>query len=111
MSRSHPFFHPDEVYFPLYDREEIRNILKNRANLGFYEEVVDDKALERMVELASWACELRFGIYLMRMAGIDAEGKASKRIEVEDVENVYEGGAKVFLAKSIAALNSDEREF
>jgi len=29
---------------------------------------------------------------------------------LEDVERVYEVGAKVFLAKSISALNSDERE-
>lgn len=29
---------------------------------------------------------------------------------MQDVEAVYTGGAKVFLAKSISALNSDERE-
>jgi len=56
------------------------------------------------------ACDLRFGIYLLRMAGIEAERRASRKVEVEDVERVYEGGAKVFLAKSISALNSDERE-
>ena len=44
------------------------------------------------------------------MAGISAERRASRKVEVEDVENVYKGGLKVFVAKSISALNSDERE-
>ncbi|AGK61299.1 hypothetical protein Asulf_01308 [Archaeoglobus sulfaticallidus PM70-1] len=43
------------------------------------------------------------------MAGIEAERRASRKIELRDVEMVYEG-ARVFLAKSISALNSDERE-
>ena len=30
-------FHPDEIYFPLYDEDEIRNILRQRVKLGFYD--------------------------------------------------------------------------
>ena len=103
-------FHPDEIYFPLYDGDEIRNILRQRVELGFYEGAMTDEALDRIVELTTKACDLRFGIYLLRMSGIEAERRASRKVEVEDVERVYEGGAKVFLAKSISALNSDERE-
>ncbi len=49
------------------------------------------------------------GVYV-HLAGIEAERRASRKVETEDVERVYEGGAKIFLAKSISALNSDERE-
>ena len=103
-------FHPDEIYFPLYDEDEIRNILRQRVKLGFYDGAMTDEAFDRIVELTAKACDLRFGIYLLRMAGIEAENRASRRVEVKDVEIVYEGGTKVFLAKSISALNSDERE-
>ena len=103
-------FHPDEIYFPLYDEDEVRNILRQRVRTGFYEGAITDEAFERIVELTTKACDLRFGIYLLRMSGIEAERRASRKVETEDVERVYEGGAKVFLAKSISALNSDERE-
>lgn len=103
-------FHPDEIYFPLYDEDEIRSILEQRVRLGYYEGAVTDEALDKVVELTVKTSDLRFGIYLLRMAGIEAERRASRKVEVEDVERVYEGGARVFLAKSISALNSDERE-
>ena len=109
-ARTGAVFHPDEIYFPLYDEEEIADILKQRVKLGFYRDAMTDEAFNRIVELTAKACDLRFGIYLLRMAGIEAERRASRKIEVDDVERVYEGGAKVFLAKSISALNSDERE-
>lgn len=103
-------FHPNEIYFPLYDEDEIRDILMQRVKLGFYEGAVADEAFERIVELTAKTSDLRFGIYLLRMSGIEAERRASRKIELRDVEMVYEGGARVFLAKSISALNSDERE-
>ncbi len=93
----------------LYDKNEIRNILRQRVKLGFYEGAMTDDAFNRIVELTVKTCDLRFGIYLLRMAGIEAERRASRKVEVEDVERVYEGGAKIFLAKSVSALNSDER--
>lgn len=109
-ARTEAVFHSDEIYFPLYDEDEIRSILRQRVKLGFYRDVMTDEAFKRVVELTAKACDLRSGIYLLRMAGIEAERRASRKVEVEDVERIYKGGAKVFLAKSISALNSDERE-
>ncbi|WP_290902646.1 hypothetical protein [Ferroglobus sp.] len=48
-------------------------------------------AFEKIVELTVKTADLRFGIYLLRMAGIEAERRASRKIEVRDVEAVYEG--------------------
>jgi len=103
-------FHFSEVHFPAYGKEEIRDILWWRVRHGFRDGVLSDEAFETVVDLTSRTGDIRFGLYLLRAAGIEAERRAKRRIEVEDVERVYEGGAKVFLAKSISALNSDERE-
>ena len=43
------------------------------------------------------------------MAGLEAEKRASRKIEVKDVEAVCEDGKKVFPRKSLLALNSIER--
>jgi|Deesub1362A_J573_1020465.scaffolds.fasta_scaffold00380_32 cell division control protein 6 len=103
-------FHFSEVHFPPYSRNEIRDILEWRVRHGFQNGVLSDEAFESVVDLTSRTGDIRFGLYLLRAAGIEAERRAKRRIEAEDVERVYEGGAKVFLAKSISALNSDERE-
>ena len=102
-------FHPDEVFFPPYSREEIYDILASRAKYGFYSGVLSDEALERIVDLTYDVGDLRFGIYLMKMAGLKAEKRASKKIEVRDVEAVCKDGRRVFLRKGLLALNSAER--
>ena len=101
-------FHPDEIYFPPYSREEIYDILASRAKYGFYPNVLSDEALEKIVDLTYDVGDLRFGIYLLKMSGLEAERRASKRIEVRDVEAVCKDGRKVFLRKGLLALNSAE---
>ncbi len=110
LEKAGTVFHPDEVFFPLYDEKEIRDILKWRVERGFYSGAVSDEAFDRIVELTAKHGDLRLGLYLLKMAGYSAEKRASRKVEVEDVEKVYRGGMKVFIAKSISALNSDERE-
>ncbi len=102
-------FHPDEIYFPPYSKEEIYDILSSRAKFGFYPNVLSDEALERIVDLTHEAGDIRFGIYLLKMAGLEAERRASRKIEVRDVEAVCKDGRKVFLRKGLLALNSAER--
>jgi cell division control protein 6 len=103
-------FHPDEVLFPLYGKGEIHDILASRARIGFYSGVLSDEVLEKIVELTYESGDLRFGIYLLKMAGLEAEKRASRKIEIEDVERVYEGGRRIFLRKSISALSNEERK-
>ncbi len=103
-------FHYSTVHYPLYGYEEMKDILRWRVERGFVEGAFSDEAFERVVELASDSGDLRFGIYLLRAAGLNAERRGSRRVEPQDVEAVYTGGAKVFLAKTVSALNSDERE-
>jgi len=102
-------FHPDEIHFPLYGFEEIRDILASRAKYGFYPGVLSSEALDRITELCYEHNDLRFGIYLMKLAGLKAEEEASRKIVLKHVEAVYEGSRKIFLRKSIQALSDSER--
>jgi cell division control protein 6 len=98
-----------EVFYPPYGRGEIREILLRRVREGFSEGCLSDEAFERVVDIASGAADVRYGIFLLKTAGLIAESRRALRVEVDDVEGAHEGEAVPFLAKALAALNSEER--
>jgi cell division control protein 6 len=98
-----------EIYYPPYTRDELREILMKRVNEGFVEGCFSNEAFERVVDIASSAADARYGIFLLKSAGMIAESRRAARVEVEDVEKAHEGEAVPFLAKTLAALNSEER--
>jgi len=102
--------HFHEIGFPMYTREEIWRILHWRVVNGFYPGAVTREAFERVVEIVSRSGDVRYGLHLLRSAGIYAERRASRRVELCDVERAREGQESIMLAKSLSALNSDERE-
>jgi cell division control protein 6 len=103
-------FHADEIYFPLYSRGEIEDILRSRAEMGFYEGSLTDEAFEKVVELTHTSSDLRLGLFLLKLSGLEAERRASRKIEIEDVERAYSKGKSLFLDKSLSALKKDERK-
>jgi len=109
-SRVGSIFHPDEIYFPSYGVYEIYEILKKRCEMGFYKGVVDDEILERVAELTFEAGDLRVGLYTLKMAGLEAEKRGSRKVEMEDVLKSFEGSRKVFLRKCVAALDEIEKD-
>lgn len=101
-------FHPYEIYFPPYDREEMRDILFRRAKLAFGGRM-SDEAFELVVDEAFAAGDLRYGIYLLKLAGLEASFRRAERIEVDDVELVLGRGRAAFVEKSVTALSDEER--
>jgi cell division control protein 6 len=101
-------FQPEEIAFPPYTREEIRDILSRRAQLGFYPGVITEEILERVVELTENSGDLRVGIDLLRRAGLSAEKRASRTIISEDVEGSYQKSRLVHLAFALKSLKEDE---
>ncbi len=75
----------------------------------FSEGAFDDEAFRRVVELASRASDVRYGIYLLKAAGINAESRGSRKVEERDVEVAHAGESLSFIAKILTALNSEER--
>ncbi len=102
-------FHYVEISYPPYTREEIEEILAWRVRHGFEDGAISEEAFERVVEIASRAADVRYGIYLLRAAGVLAGGEGAVRIGVEHVERVHVGDTAAYLGKLVAALNSDER--
>ena len=109
-SRVGSIFHPDEIYFPPYGVYELFEILKQRCEIGFYKGAIEDDVIEKVAELTFEAGDIRVGLYTLKMAGIEAERRGSRKIEIEDVLKVFEGSRKVFLRKCIAMLDETEKE-
>lgn len=102
-------FLPEEVKFPRYSYDEIRDILSNRAKLGYYPNVLDDSVLESITEHTFTLGDLRVGIDLLKRSGLNAERRASKTIALEDVESAYEKSRLVHLSYVMRALKKEEK--
>jgi cell division control protein 6 len=103
-------FRPEEVYFPVYDVDEIVDILRERVKRGFHEGVVGAPELDRVAELTAESGDIRVGIDLLRRAGLHAEMRASRTVEIEDVDAAYEKSKYVHLSRSLRGLSDRERE-
>jgi len=102
-------FRPEDIYFPKYDESEIVEILQERAARGFHDDVVTAPVLEKVAELtAEQGGDLRVGIDLLRRAGMKAEMRASRTVEIEDVEEAYENSKYVHLSRRLQELSDSE---
>ncbi len=102
-------FLPEEIKFPQYSEEEIKDILSNRARLGFYPGVIDESVLEKITGYTFALGDLRVGIDLLRRAGLNAERRAGRTIAPLDVESAYEKSRLVHLSYVMRALKKDEK--
>ncbi|ADJ13610.1 ORC1-type DNA replication protein [Halalkalicoccus jeotgali] len=107
-SRVQSVFRPEEVYFPVYDTGEIVDILGERVDRGFREGIVSTTVLDRVAEFTADSGDLRVGIDLLRRAGLNAEMRASRTVEIEDVEEAYEKSKYVHLSRSLRGLADSE---
>ena len=102
-------FRPEDTYFPKYDEPEIAEILRERADRGFHDDVVTAPVLDRVAELTAESGDLRVGIDLLRRAGLNAEMRASRTISVDDVETAYDKSKHVHLSRCLRELTESER--
>ncbi|AFZ72708.1 ORC1-type DNA replication protein [Natronobacterium gregoryi] len=108
-SRVQSVFRPEDVYFPVYDAPEIVDILDERIRRGFNDGVIARDTLEYVAELTGESGDLRVGIDLLRRAGLNAEMRASRTVEREDVEDAYETSKYVNLSRHLSGLTDNER--
>ncbi len=108
-SRVQSVFRPEEVYFPIYDVPEIVDILWGRVERGFHDGVVGTPEIDRVAELTADNSDLRVGIDLLRRAGLNAEMRASRTVNVEDVDRAYDKSKYVHLSRSLRGLSDTER--
>lgn len=103
-------FLPEEIYFPLYNRTEVRDILEDRVRHGFYANVVPADVLEMVIDCVEGASDLRVGIDLLRKAGLSAEISARRHITADDVKHSFEKSRLVHLKYAVNSLREEERE-
>ena len=108
-SRVRSVFRPEEVYFPVYGEDAIVDILGERVDRGFHDGVIGAPELDRVAELTAESGDLRVGIDLLRRAGLNAERRASRTVEREDVETAYEKSKHVHLSRRLRGLSDVER--
>ncbi|MCE8423197.1 MAG: ORC1-type DNA replication protein, partial [Candidatus Methanoperedens sp.] len=102
-------FLPEEIKFPQYSKNELRDILANRVKLGFFPNVLDEGVLESITEHAFILGDLRVGIDLLKRSGLNAEKRAGKAIGLEDVETAYDKSKLVHLSYIMRTLKKDEK--
>lgn len=73
-------FHPIEVEFSNYTKEQLYNILKFRTELGFHNGVIAKEVIKEVAQYAHDEGDLRKGIKLFLDAGKKAESLESKKI-------------------------------
>jgi len=98
----------EDIMFPPYDFDEIRDILNERIKWAFRCKFTDE-ALNRIYELTYENKDLRYGLKLLRLSGIIAEEKSKNRVELEDVIEAVEEAEIVMIEKLLGALNTRER--
>ncbi len=102
-------FIPQEIIFNPYTRKEMEDILKERAKIGFYSDVISDELLDEITEYASSSGDLRVGIDLLRISGNLAEADASKTIEKKHVEEALKSTGSINLTYTLKSLSDDEK--
>lgn len=102
-------FIPQEIIFNPYSREEMRDILNERANMGFYPDVVSDDLLDEITDYAASSGDLRVGIDLLRISGNLAEADASKTIERKHIKDALKNTGSINLTYTLKSLSDEER--
>lgn len=76
----------DMLEFKPYNLTETRGILKQRMEYAFAPNAWNDEAFEVIVKKAAEIEDIRAGLHLMKEAGMNAESRASRKIELKDAE-------------------------
>jgi cell division control protein 6 len=101
-------FLPEEIEFLCYSYDEIKNIIASRVRLAFYPDVYSGKAQEIVADYVDSTGDLRVGIDLLKRSGLNAEKRASRTVDIEDVEKAYESSRLLNLKRTIMTLSEDE---
>ncbi|HII71699.1 TPA: AAA family ATPase [Candidatus Woesearchaeota archaeon] len=81
---------PEMVEFKKYNLNEIKGILKERAQYALVPGTLEQGALDIIAEKTHMMEDIRTGIYLLREAALIAESKSSKKITEEHAKAAME---------------------
>lgn len=102
-------FLPEEILYPQYSYDEVKDILRYRVRYGFMQGVIADDLIDLMTKYTEETGDLRVGINMLKRAGLNAERRASRTISLEDVEKAYEGSRYIHLNYTLKNLKKEEK--
>ncbi|MCE5297414.1 MAG: ORC1-type DNA replication protein [Methanoregulaceae archaeon] len=102
-------FRPSEIYFPPYSGEEVREIVRERVMQGLYPGCLPEEMFALVVEQTQKSGDLRVGIDLLKRAALNAERRASRAIEREDICRAYDISKYLHLSFSVKSLKDEEK--
>ncbi|MDE1764959.1 MAG: AAA family ATPase [Thaumarchaeota archaeon] len=97
----------DEIEFKPYNREEILNILKERATCGMRPGSVDNNIMSVVAGMSNG--DARIGLQIMRSAARDAELKNLDVVTLEEIKNASKSTRKYRLSYVLGTLNIEQR--
>tara|TARA_Y100000310_G_scaffold338750_1_gene429325 strand:- start:1104 stop:2150 length:1047 start_codon:yes stop_codon:yes gene_type:complete len=99
---------PEMLEFHPYSYKETHDILDERRQMSFYENVLDDEQFEKIVERTVDLEDIRTGLFLLKETGNAAEIRSARKCNEEDVNKAI---AKLgSFIKNRIALNEEEKE-
>lgn len=102
-------FCPTEIYFPPYERDEIRGIMQARVMQGLYPGALPDEMLTLVIDQTQESGDLRVGIDLLKRATLNAERAARRTIERDDICGAYLVSKYLHLSFTTKTLRDEEK--
>ncbi|HNQ30393.1 MAG: ORC1-type DNA replication protein 2 [Methanoregulaceae archaeon PtaB.Bin009] len=102
-------FRPTEIYFPPYTMEEVKSIISERVMQGLYPGCLPPGMFDLVVEQTQKSGDLRVGVDLLKRAALNAEKRASRVIERDDICGAYQVSRYLHLAYSVKSLKEEEK--
>jgi cell division control protein 6 len=92
-----------------YNSRQLIDILKDRLNLAFKENVVDDEALQLVSDIGGQSGDARYSIELLWRAGKYADSENMKHVSTDHVRKAAGSVYPMLRGEYIAALSAHEK--
>jgi cell division control protein 6 len=108
-SSTSTFKRTNVVEFGKYSSEELRDIVKTRAELAFHDGAIDDDAISLIAEVSSEWGDARFAIEILEKAGMLADEESAGRISVEHVRGAKAEAYSSITESKLAGLDRHQK--
>ncbi len=109
-SRVYSSLHDEEVFFPPYSVNELRDILKERANIAFIDNAITDDVINLIAARSGGEHgDARRAVDLLRVAAELAERENAKKIEIKHVQEALKNMEQDKVSEAISSLPIQEK--
>ena len=108
-SSTSTFKRTNVVEFGKYSSDELRDIVKARAELAFHDGAIDDDAINLIAEVSSEWGDARFAIEILEKAGMLADEESASKISVEHVRGAKAEAYSSITESKLAGLDRHQK--